>query len=166
MRERQLVSSIQAPEIEIVATAGSGAVVTPVMNYKNIVTYNSSFVKSFYGTTTQNAFAGDIASVETAFAVAGGATFSATENDYFITADNLGTRPDLDLVDGDIISVIDNAGRNRKYVVKFACIDGSTTTTRIFVYGQVLSTFTTKSIQRKRSKLSGVASNTSISTPK
>ena len=54
-----------------------------IMNYKNIVTYNSSFVKSFYGTTTQNAFAGDIASVETAFAVAGGATFSATENDYF-----------------------------------------------------------------------------------
>ena len=149
-----------APEIQIVATAGSGAVVTPVMNYKNIVAYNSSFVKSFYGTTTGNPFAGDIASLESSFAVAGGSTFSATEGDYFITADNLGSRPDLDLVDGDIISLIDNAGRARKYVVKFACIDGSTTTSRIFVYGQVLSTFTTKSIQRKRSKLSGVASNT------
>ena len=149
-----------APEIEIVATTGSGAVVTPVMNYKNIVSYNSSFVKSFYGTTTGNSFAGDIASVESSFAVAGGATFSANEGDYFITADNLGTRPDLDLVNGDIISVIDNAGRNRKYIVKFACIDGTATTSRIFVYGEVLSTFTTKSIQRKRSKLSGVASNT------
>lgn len=149
-----------APEIQVVATTGSGAVVTPVMNYKNIVPYNSSFVRSFYGTTTGNPFAGDIASLESSFAVAGGSTFSAIEGDYFISADNLGSRPDLDLVEGDIISVIDNVGRIRKYVVKFACIDGSTTTARIFVYGEILSAFTTKSILRKRSKLSGVASNT------
>lgn len=149
-----------APKIEIVASTGSGAIITPVMNYRNIVAYNSSFVKSFHGKTTGNPFAGDVASLESTFFVAGGATFSATEGDYFITSDNLGTRPDLDLVDGDIISLMDDAGVNRNYVVKFACIDGSATTARIFIYGEILSTFNTKNIQRKRSKLSGVASNT------
>ena len=34
-----------APEIEIVATAGSGAKLTPVMNYNNVVSYNSSFAR-------------------------------------------------------------------------------------------------------------------------
>lgn len=149
-----------APEVEIVANTGSGCVVEPIMNYKNIVPYNSSFAKSFYGTTTGNPFAGDIASLESTFFVAGGSTFSASEGDYFISADNLGSRPDLDVVDGDIISIIDDIGVNRKYVVKFACIDGATTTSRIYVYGEILSTFTTKNIQRRRSKLSGVASNT------
>ncbi len=148
------------PEIEIVATAGYGCKITPVMNYNNVVSYNSSFVKSYFGNTTGNPFAGDIASLESTFYVAGGVTFSASEGDYFIKADNLGSRPDLDLIDGDIISLNDDVGVNRKYVVKFASIDGSSTTARIYVYGEILSAFTTKTIQRKRSKLSGVASNT------
>ena len=147
------------PEIEIVGD-GTGAKLTPVMNYNNIVSYNSSFVKSYFGNTTGNAFSGDIASLESTFYVSGGVTFSASEGDYFITADNLGSRPDLDLIDGDIISLNDDVGVNRKYVVKFACIDGSSTTARIYVYGEVLSAFTAKTIQRKRSKLSGVSSNT------
>ena len=149
-----------APEIEIVATAGSGAKITPVMNYNNVVAYNSSFAKSYFGNTTGNPFAGDIASLESTFYVAGGVTFSAAEGDYFITADNLGSRPDLDLVDGDVISLNDDAGVNRKYIVKFACIDGATTTARIYIYGETLSAFNAKTIQRKRSKLSGVSSNT------
>ena len=66
----------------------------------------------------------------------------------------------MDLVDGDVISLNDDAGVNRKYIVKFACIDGATTTARIYIYGETLSTFSAKTIQRKRSKLSGVSSNT------
>jgi len=148
------------PKVEIVSNSGTGCIVEPVMNYKNIVPYNSSFARSYFGSTTQNAFAGDIASLESTFFVAGGATFSATEGDYFISADNLGSRPDLDLVDGDIISLMDDIGTNRKYIVKFACIDGAAETARIYIYGEVLSDFSTKNIQRKRSKLSGVSSNT------
>ena len=134
------------------------------MNYNNVVAYNSSFAKSYFGNTTGNPFAGDIASLESTFYVAGGVTFSAAEGDYFITADNLGSRPDLDLVDGDVISLNDDAGVNRKYIVKFACIDGATTTARIYIYGETLSAFNAKTIQRKRCLLYTSPSPRDLST--
>ena len=52
-------------------------------------------VRSFFNATTGNDFAGDIASTESTYYVDGGSTFSATEGNCFITADNLGSRPRL-----------------------------------------------------------------------
>jgi hypothetical protein len=149
-----------APTVTITAGAGSGASYIPVLNKSNIINYDSSFVRSFFNSTTGNAFSGDVASLQDTFNVAGGATFSAVENSYFISSDNLNSRPDLDLISGDIIKVTDDAGVIRKYIVKFAAKSGTSSTARIYVYGLILSNFTAKTIERLRSKLNGVSGNT------
>jgi hypothetical protein len=151
-----------APVVEVVATNGYGCQVIANLNDSTVINYDSSFVKSFFNATTGNTFAGDIASEESTFYIDGGETFTASEGDYFITADNLGSRPDLDLVSGDNISIVDNTGVTRKYIVRFATPDGSTNTARIYVYGAVLSNFSAKKVARVRSKLSGVESNSLI----
>ena len=149
-----------APTIEIVDPTGSGCVVVADLNDSTIVNYDSSFVKSFFNATTGNNFAGDIYSNDLSFYIDNGATFSGTEGDYFITADNLGSRPDVDLVKGDVIAVVDNAGVTRKYLTKYSVPDGTSSSAKIFIYGAVLSAFATKKISRIRSKLSGAESNT------
>ena len=150
-----------APSIEVIANDGGlGATFEPVLNTNTIVDYDSSFVRSFFGATTGNTFAGDIYSQDSSYYVDNGSTFSAVEGAYYIKADNLGTRPDLDLVSGDIIAVVDDAGVSRKYIVKYAVKDGGTTSAKIYVYGAVLSNFSAKKISRVRSKLSGAGTNT------
>lgn len=149
-----------APTIEIVDPTGSGCVVVADLNDSTIVNYDSSFVKSFFNATTGNNFAGDIYSNDLSFYIDNGSTFSGTEGDYFITADNLGSRPDVDLVKGDVIAVVDNAGVTRKYLTKYSVPDGTSGSAKIFIYGAVLSAFATKKISRIRSKLSGAESNT------
>jgi len=149
-----------APTIEIVDPTGSGCVVVADLNDSTIVNYDSSFVKSFFNATTGNNFAGDIYSNDLSFYIDNGATFSGTEGNYFITADNLGSRPDVDLVKGDVIAVVDNAGVTRKYLVKYSVPDGSASSAKIYIYGAVLSAFAAKKISRIRSKLSGAETNT------
>jgi hypothetical protein len=149
-----------APTVDITASTGSGASYIATLNKSNVTNYDSSFIKSFFNATTGNAFSGDVTSLQDTFNVAGGATFSAVENSYYITSDNLNSRPDLDLVNGDIIKITDDAGFIRKYIVKFAAKSGTSSTARIYVYGSVLSTFTAKTVERLRSKLNGVSGNT------
>ena len=151
-----------SPEVQIVSSTGSGAEYVAVLNTNSVTTYNSSFVRSFFGSTTGNFFGGDIASLQDDYILDNGSTFSATEGKYFITADNLGSRPDVELIHGDIISLTDNAGINRKYIVRFASKDGLGNTARIYVYGSILSSFTSKTISRVRSKLNNAATNTLI----
>ena len=150
-----------APEVVVTdGTGGYGCEMIAVLNTNSITAYNSAFVRSFYGSSTGNFFAGDISSSDSSYVLDNGSTFSATENEYFITADNLGSRPDIELVHGDIISLTDNSGINRKYVVKFATSDGLGNTARIYVYGVILSTFGSKTITRLRSKLNSAGTNT------
>ena len=148
------------PTIEIVDPVGNGCVVEADLNDTTIINYDSSFVKSFFNATTGNTFAGDIYSNDLSYYIDNGATFSAVEGQYYITADNLGSRPDLDLIKGDIIAVVDTAGVTRKYIVKYSVPDGTASSAKIYVYGAILSTFTTRKISRIRSKLSGAESNT------
>ena len=150
------------PVVEIVATSGYGCQAIAILNVNNVVNYDSSFVKSFFNATTGNDFAGDIASTEPTYYVDGGSTFSATEANYFITADNLGSRPDLDLKQGDVIRIVDNTGVSRKYIVRFATKDGTQDTSRIYVYGAILASFSAKKVIRIRSKLSGGERNSLI----
>jgi hypothetical protein len=153
---------VTPPTIEIVDPTGSGCFVAANLNANTIVNYDSSFVKSFFNATTGNPFAGDIYSNDLSYYIDNGATFSATEGDYFIKADNLGSRPDVDLVTGDVIAVVDNPGVTRKYSVKYAVPDGSGDSAKIYIYGAILSSFSTKKISRIRSKLSGAETNTLI----
>lgn len=142
---------------------GQNASYTAILNKNVVVNYDSSFVRSFFGSTEpNNSFAGDISSINSTYKISGGDSFSAVEGSYYISADNLNSRPDLDLLSGDIIEVIDNDGITRKYIVKFATPSGSASTARIYVYGSVLSNFTTKTISRVRSVLNGISQNTSI----
>jgi hypothetical protein len=150
------------PTVEIVANNGYSCAVVAITNIDNAINYDSSFVKSFFNATTGNDFAGDIASAESTYYIDGGSTFSATEGNYFITADNLGSRPDLDLVSGDVIRIVDNTGVSRKYIVRFACLDGTQDTSRIYVFGSILSSFSAKKVIRVRSKLSGGEKNSLI----
>ena len=150
------------PTIEITAATGYGCSAIAILNTNNVVNYDSSFAKSFFGATTGNNFAGDIKSTDSNYYVDNGSTFSATEGNYFITADNLGARPDLDLQSGDVIKIVDNAGISRKYMVRFAVQDGTQDTARIYVFGAVLADFTAKTILRIRSKLSGSERNSLI----
>ena len=150
-----------APDIEIISDdGGSGASFEAILNTNNIIDYDSSFVRSFFGATTGNTFAGDIDSQDSSYYIDNGSTFSADEGAYFIKADNLGTRPDLDLVTGDIIAVVDNQGLSRKYIVKYAAPDGGADSAKVYVYGSILSTFTAKKVSRIRSKLNGAGTNT------
>ena len=150
------------PVVEITATTGYGCSVVAMLNLNNVVSYNSSFAKSFFNSTTGNSFAGDIASTDSNYYVDSGATFDGVEGEYFIKAHNLGSRPDLDLINGDVIRVVDDAGITRKYMVRFAVPDGTQDTARIYVYGSILSAFTTKTLLRIRSKLSGGERNALI----
>jgi hypothetical protein len=147
-----------SPTISV--TGGTGASYIAVLNKSNVINYDSSSIKSFFNSTTGNPFTGDVTSRQDTYNVAGGATFSATENSYFITSDNLNSRPDLDLVNGDVIKVTDDSGTIRKYLVKFATKSGTSSTARIYVYGLVLSNFTAKTVERLRSKLNGISGNT------
>lgn len=149
-----------APIVSISASAGSGASYIAVLAQNNVINYDSSTIKSFFNATTNNVFGGDVVSTQDTYNVANGATFSATENSYYISSDNLNTRPDLDLIEGDIIKVTDDAGVARKYLVKFATKSGTSSTGRIYIYGSILSTFTLKTIERVRKKLNGVSGNT------
>ena len=149
-----------APTISITSGSGSGASYIAVLNKSNVINYDSSSIKSFFNSTTGNPFTGDVSSLQDTYNVGGGATFSATENSYFITSDNLNSRPDLDLVNGDIIKVTDDSGTIRKYLVKFAAKSGTSSTARIYVYGFVLSNFTARTVERLRSKLNGISGNT------
>ena len=142
---------------------GQGASYTAILNKNVIVNYDSSFVRSFFGSTEpNNSFAGDVSSIDSTYKISGGDSFSGIEGSYYITADNLNSRPDLDLISGDIIEVIDNEGITRRYIVKFATPSGSASTARVYVYGSVLSNFTTKTISRVRSVLNGISQNTSL----
>jgi len=138
---------------------GNGCAFEAILNKNNVISYDASYIKSFYGSTTGNPFAGDITSKQDIFNVANGATFNAVEGSYYISADNLASRPDLDLSKGDIIEVTDNAGITRKYLVRFAVREGSGFTSRIYVYGLILSSFTGKVISRVRTKLNGLTGN-------
>lgn len=149
-----------SPVVSITSSNGSGAVYEAILNSNSVINYDSSLVKGFFGSTTGNAFGGDISSIQDSYNVSNGATFSALEGSYYITSDNLSTRPDLDLIKGDIIKVTDNSGVARKYIVKFATKEGGGNTARIYIYGFVLSDFTTKVVSRIRSKLNGVSGNT------
>lgn len=148
------------PEVTITSTTGAGASFTTILNSSTVINYDSSLIKSFFGSTTGNPFAGDIESKQDIFNVGNGATFSASEGAYFISADNLGTRADLDLIKGDIIEVTDNLNVTRKYIVRYASPAGSASTSRIYVYGFILSGFTAKTIRRLRTKLNGLSGNT------
>lgn len=149
-----------APVVTVTATTGAGASFQAMLNKNNVLDYDSSHIKSFFGATTGNPFAGDITSLQDSFNVANGATFSANEGEYYIFADNLAARPDLDLIKGDVIEVTDNAGTSRKYIVKFATRESSSSTARIYVYGFILSSFNSKVVSRVRSKLNGLTGNT------
>lgn len=150
-----------APQIEIIASdGGSGAVFEAILNTNTVIDYDSSYVRSFFGATTGNTFAGDIYSQDSSYYIDNGSTFSADEGAYFIKADNLGTRPDLDLVSGDIIAVVDDQGISRKYIVKYAAPDGGAESAKVYVYGSILSSFSAKKVSRIRSKLNGAGTNT------
>ena len=149
-----------SPTVSITSSSGSGASYIAVLNKNNVINYDSSLIKSFFNSNTGNSFTGDISSLQDTFNVAGGATFSAVENSYYITSDNLNSRPDFDLVNGDIIKITDDSGTIRKYLVKFATKSGTSSTARIYVYGFILSNFTAKTVERLRSKLNGVSGNT------
>lgn len=149
-----------SPVVTVTAPSGVGAQFEAILNKDNIINYDASYIKSFFGSTTGNPFAGDIASTQDVFNVANGATFSSTEGSYYISADNLASRPDLDLIRGDVIEVTDDAGVTRKYLVRFATRESSSSTGRIYVYGFVLSSFSGKVVSRIRSKLNGLTGNT------
>lgn len=151
-----------SPVVEIEGD-GSGAEYEAILNKNVIKTYNSSTVRSFFGSTeANNTFSGDVSSIDASFLVSNSETFSAVKGEYYITADNLNSRPDLDLSDGDIIRITDDAGTTRNYIVKFATPAGSSSTARIYVYGSVLSDFTSKTVSKIRSVLNGTARSSSL----
>jgi len=150
------------PIVTISGGTGTGASFVAITNNSTVVNFDSSYARSFFGSTTGNYFSGDISSVQDDYVISNGDLFSATDGDLFIRADNLGARPDTELVSGDIIRIVNNVGVTNKYIVKQSVRDSGTATARIYVYGKVLSTFSAKTITRIRTRLNGLTSDTNI----
>jgi len=162
VREALGSSYTTPPTVVISGGGGTAAEFIAITNSNTVVNFDSSYVRSFYGFTSNNYFSGDISSVQNDYVVSNGALFSASDGDHFIRADNLGARPDLDLINGDIIRVVNNTGASTKYIVRQAVRDSGSNTARIYVYGKVLSTFGAKTVTRIRTKLNGLTSDTNI----
>lgn len=137
---------------------GAGASYIAILNNGTVQNYDSSFAKSYFNSASAgNSFGGDIFSRESAYEVANSSTFSAVEGNYYITSDNLNARPDLDLVPGDLLQVVDNSNVTRKYIVAGVSKAGSSESARIFIRGVILSSFTSKIVNRIRSKMNGIS---------
>lgn len=154
-----------SPTITITASGATSASYEAVLNMKTVVNYDSSYVRSFFGSNSGISFSGDVASIQTPIILSANSTFSATEGSYYIIADNITAKPENQINPGDLIQVVDNAGVLRKYIVRYVSPAGSSKTARIYVRGSILSAITSKNVSTIRSALNGIGDSLLIPLP-